>query len=115
MYNCLVIIFSLLLLEESGLLLLDTIQTLSLGHLAAVMSLALEWLFVRLLGFRVFTDCGMSFLVHTLNAVSCDSEFDVLRELSLVSFLVLISQHLHVICDMFAKDVVTVNLSIELS
>merc|ERR1711894_611212 len=55
----------------------------------------------------------MALGVHALNTISGDTILDESRELLLVGILVIIIQLPHIVSNVLAKDVVTVNLSIE--
>lgn len=85
-----------------------------LKNLAQCSPLGLDialWLGLHL---GVSSDGSVGLLVHLLNAVCGDAVLDVEAKLPLVGILIIVLEQLHVIGDVLAKDVVAVNLSIEL-
>jgi hypothetical protein len=104
------------LLEISCLLLGDTVLALQSGHLCA--SPSLSGLVGVLLGGwllgRVASDGGVRLLVHGLDSVSLDAKLDVLGELPLESIIVFFSKRPHVVGNVLAEDVISVDLSVEL-
>jgi len=104
------------LLEERLLLLGNTSQALNSTELLPVPPLLnTSWCLCGCwFGFWISTDCFMSFFVHLFNLASGDAVLQESRELPLVSILVILLQVGHIVRNMLAEDVITVNLSVEL-
>lgn len=57
----------------------------------------------------------MELLARTTHRIWLDAELDEPAELPAVSLFIIFLQHLHVVGDVFAEDVVAMDLSVELS
>lgn len=116
MHNAAVdLIILLKFLEVSSFLLLDAVHTLGEGQLGAVPPLGFDFLLDLGFGCWVLTDGGVALGVHAFHSVSGHSSLDESRELFLVCVLIIVRQLSHVVSDVLAEDVVTVNLGRELA
>lgn len=101
-----------LLLDNVSALLeveLDSLVRLELGE-----GLCGNRLAFLLLGFGAGADGFVGSRVHVLEILKADSVLDVLRELTLVGFLIFVLEDFHVFGNVAAKDVAAEHFSVEL-
>merc|ERR1719323_2524862 len=102
------------LLHEVLLGLFDLGLPLFSGQFLVGVPLLGDFLFGLLLVLRILTDGGMCLFIHIFNAVSLDAELDVSGELAFEGFVIILFKGFHVVSNMLAHDVGTMDVSVKL-
>jgi len=101
------------LLEVSLLLVGDTGLSLGARHLLCGPYLLLNLLFWSLRAGRILSDRLMGALVQCLDIISRDTLLDVLGELPLVCFFIIIKKRSHVLSYVETVNVLTMDIGVE--